>query len=114
MGEVDGEFVVNPSWTQLVNSRLNLVVACSEHKVGKEQVPSFHRFMAGKKALGGQTSLLFTSTRGQGPGHQEQCQNYFKEKCQTLGQDATCCLLELPFWNHFVYLYLRLGTVIVG
>ncbi|XP_068682659.1 polyribonucleotide nucleotidyltransferase 1, mitochondrial-like isoform X1 [Montipora foliosa] len=33
VGEVDGEFVVNPSWTQLVNSRLNLVVACSEHKV---------------------------------------------------------------------------------
>ena len=35
MGEVDGEFVVNPTWSQLMISRLNLVVACSEKKVGK-------------------------------------------------------------------------------
>lgn len=35
VGEVDGEFVVNPTWSQLMISRLNLVVACSEKKVGK-------------------------------------------------------------------------------
>ncbi|XP_073249261.1 polyribonucleotide nucleotidyltransferase 1, mitochondrial-like [Porites lutea] len=33
VGEVDGEFVVNPTWSQLMISRLNLVVACSEKKV---------------------------------------------------------------------------------
>jgi len=35
VGEVDGGFVVNPTWTQLITSSLNLVVACSEKKVGK-------------------------------------------------------------------------------
>ena len=35
VGEVEGEFVINPTWSQLITSSLNLVVACSEKKVGK-------------------------------------------------------------------------------
>lgn len=35
VGEVDGEFVVNPAWSQLIISSLDLVVACSDKKVGK-------------------------------------------------------------------------------
>ncbi|XP_044163140.1 polyribonucleotide nucleotidyltransferase 1, mitochondrial-like [Acropora millepora] len=33
VGESNGEFVVNPSWSQLATSELNVVVACSESKV---------------------------------------------------------------------------------
>ncbi|KAJ7365410.1 hypothetical protein OS493_005517 [Desmophyllum pertusum] len=33
VGEVDGEFLINPTWSELNTSRLNLVVACSEKKV---------------------------------------------------------------------------------
>lgn len=33
VGEVDGEFVVNPAWSQLITSSLDLVVACSDKKV---------------------------------------------------------------------------------
>ena len=36
VGESNGEFVVNPSWSQLATSGLNVVVACSESKVGEE------------------------------------------------------------------------------
>lgn len=34
VGEVDGEFVINPTWSELSTSKLNLVIACSERKVG--------------------------------------------------------------------------------
>ena len=36
VGESNGEFIVNPSWSQLATSGLNVVVACSESKVGEE------------------------------------------------------------------------------
>lgn len=44
VGEVDREFVVNPTWSQLMISRLNLVVACSEKKVGKTLVRKGHLY----------------------------------------------------------------------
>jgi len=34
VGEIDGEFAVNPTWSELDSSKLNLVIACSERKVG--------------------------------------------------------------------------------
>lgn len=33
VGEVDGKFVINPAWSELSISKLNLVVACSKTKV---------------------------------------------------------------------------------
>nr|XP_058965409.1 polyribonucleotide nucleotidyltransferase 1, mitochondrial-like [Pocillopora verrucosa] len=33
VGEVDGKFVINPTWSELSISKLNLVVACSKTKV---------------------------------------------------------------------------------
>ncbi|XP_078350537.1 polyribonucleotide nucleotidyltransferase 1, mitochondrial-like [Oculina patagonica] len=33
VGEVDGDFVINPTWSELNTSKLNLVIACSERKV---------------------------------------------------------------------------------
>ena len=48
VGEVDGEFVINPTWSQLIFSSLNLVVACSEKKIGEEfkfLIPMLHCHM---------------------------------------------------------------------
>ena len=36
IGEIDGELVVNPTWSQLSVSYLDLVIACSKTKVGKQ------------------------------------------------------------------------------
>ena len=40
VGEVEGEFVINPTWSQLIISSLSLVVVCSENKVGKVLIQS--------------------------------------------------------------------------
>jgi len=34
VGEIDGKLVINPTWSELDSSKLNLVIACSEKKVG--------------------------------------------------------------------------------
>ena len=38
VGEVDGKFVINPTWSELSISKLNVVVACSKTKVGKMRI----------------------------------------------------------------------------